>query len=479
MNVREFGARGDGKVIETKSLQRTIDACANAGGGKVVFPAGRYLTGTLFLRSGVTLLLEKDALLSASINLSDYPRMIPAVRSYTDNYTERSLIYAENLDRIGIEGEGALDGNGRLLSGPAKWRPYLLRFINCRGVTVKGITLRNSAMWAQHYLACDDVRIEGITVRNRCNINNDGLDIDGCHRVIISHCDISSEDDAIVLKSTLDRQCRNVDISDCRLSSDNNALKLGTESTGGFANIRMTRCDIYDTRNSGVALETVDGGTLENVEVSDLTMRNVASPIFVRLGNRARPYQAGLPKPPIGVLRRVHISNIVATGANRIGCSLHGLPGHPVEDIALENIRITCEGGGCEVLAKVPELPAKYPEHSMFGALPAYGFYCRHVVGLQFRNVEIDFAKKDARPGLVCEDVAHLDIAAWKGLTLLTMRLTQVEKATLDGAPVEQTVSAKASLAGTSTAKTGSFPAFASLDFAQRLLAMLGLRKME
>ena len=483
-NVRDFGVKGKGKGIETKALQHAIDACAAVGGGKVVFPAGTYLTGTLFLKSGVTLYLEKDALLSASINLSDYPRTIPALRSYADNYTERSLIYAENLERVGIEGEGAIDGHGRLLSGPAKWRPYLLRFVACRGVTVKGVTLRNSAMWAQHYLACDDVCLEGVTVRNRCNINNDGMDIDSCHYVNISRCDISSEDDAIVLKSTLNRQCRDVKITECRLSSDNNALKLGTESMGGFANIRMSRCEIYETRNSGVALETVDGGVLENVEISDLNMRAVASPIFIRLGNRGLA-QASLPKPGIGVLRRVRISNVVATGANRIGCSIHGLPGHPVEDVSLENIRITCEGGGREMLAQVPEFPAKYPEHSMFGVLPAYGFYCRHVTGLRFHNVEIDFVKKEQRPALVCEDVANLELAAWKGLKHPNLRLKQVAKAVLDGSPVSEAVAQASAPAAPGAAVAKEIPktrkvfGVVPVDLGERVLAMFGLRKAE
>lgn len=413
-NVRNYGAKGNGAVWETKSLQAAINACAQSGGGKVYLPAGTYLTGTLFLKSGVTLFLAKGAVLSASVSLSDYPRLTPALRSYTDHYVERSLIYGEGLQDVGIEGEGVIDGHGSLLQGPQKWRPYLLRLVSCRGVTVKGITLKNSAMWAQHYLACDNVTIEGITVRNRCNLNNDGLDIDACHGVRISKCDISSEDDSIVLKSTLRRNCQDVEVTDCRLSSDNNALKLGTESIGGFKNIRLSHCEIYKTHNSGLAVEMVDGGVLDGVEVSDLKMDDVEGPIFIRLGNRGLSEGA---KPGVGALRNVRIRNVAASGASRIGCSITGLPGHPAENITLENIHLTCNGGSrAGTFAQtVRELPAKYPEYSMFGVLPAYGFFCRHVSGLRFTNVEVDFTRQDERPGLSCEDVSGLELAGWKG----------------------------------------------------------------
>ncbi|MHB1033606.1 MAG: glycoside hydrolase family 28 protein [Pirellulales bacterium] len=415
-SVRDSGAVGNGTQLDTQAIQKAIDACARAGGGTVHFPAGRYLSGTLFLKSLVTLHLDAGATLLGSPKLSDYPVTVPAVRSYTDHYTVRSLIYGANLERIAIEGRGVIDGQGAAFHGEYKVRPYLIRLIGCRDVAVRDITLVDSPMWVQHYLACDGILIDGIRVASTCNGNNDGIDIDGCQRVRIAKCDIRSGDDAIVLKSTLDRPCRDVAVTNCVLSSLCNAFKLGTESNGGFQDITLSNCTIYDTHLAGIALELVDGGTLERVNVSNVTMRNARGVIFVRLGNRARPFKPGMAPPGVGRLRQVRISNVQADGADGVGCSITGLADHPVEDVALENISITFRGGGDpeRVSREVPELADAYPEYSMFGTLPAYGFYCRHVRGLELSRVRVSVAQPDARPSLVCHDVSALEIFAWR-----------------------------------------------------------------
>ena len=437
--VRNYGARGDGARLETQALQAAIDACASAGGGTVHFPAGTYLSGTLILKSGVALHLESGATLLGSRELKDYPSTVPAIRSYTDNYTERSLIYAEDQQNISIEGRGTIDGQGAAFKGEYKVRPYLLRIINCRDVAVRDVTIKDSPMWVQHYLACDGVLIDGITVRSRCNGNNDGIDIDGCERVRIANCDVSSGDDAIVLKSTLDRPCKNVVVTNCVLSSACNAFKLGTESNGGFANIALSNCTIYDTGLAGLALELVDGGTLERVTISNVAMHNVNGALFIRLGNRARPFKEGMAKPSQGRLRGVHISHVHAIGANKTGCSITGLPGASAEDISLSDIRIAFAGGGSDEDARkpVPELPEKYPEYSMFGVLPAYGFFCRHVRGLHLSEVRLDCARPDERPSLICEDVEDLGLFGWQGTTASkanpAIRLSEVKDALIHG----------------------------------------------
>jgi polygalacturonase len=267
-------------------------------------------------------------------------------------------------------------------------------------------------MWVQHYLACDDVRIEGIRVRSLANQNNDGIDIDGCHRVRIAACDIQSGDDAVVLKSTSDRLCRDVLIGQCILSSRCNALKLGTETNGGFENIVIQGCTLYDTRLSGIALECVDGGRLDRVVVSDIVMRDVQCPLFIRLGDRARPFVEGGARPGVGSLRDVLIRGVLATGAGSTGCAIAGLPGHPAERITLREIDIAGAGGGTHEQAQrtIPEEPSKYPEHSMFGILPAHGFYCRHVRGLRIEGVRLAPVAPDLRPAIICDDVENLDI---------------------------------------------------------------------
>jgi polygalacturonase len=406
-DVRNYGAKPDGKTLCTASIQKAIDACSQSGGGTVYLPPGTFLSGTIYFKSGVTLRLAAGCTLLGSKNLKDYPPTVQAFRSYTDNYTDKSLIYGENIENIAITGFGTIDGQGASFEGPYKVRPYMIRIIQCRNVTVKDVTINDSPMWVQHYLACDNVRITGITVRSLVNHNNDGIDIDSCSRVVISECNINSGDDAIVLKSTSARICRDVVISNCILSSRCNALKMGTESNGGFQNITITGCSIYDTRLAGVALEIVDGGIMDRVVVSNITMNKIGAPIFMRLGNRARPFKADMETPGIGVMRNITISNIEATGANPTGCAISGLPEAKIENVTLSNLRLSFEGSGTKADAKrdIPEKSAAYPEYSMFGKLSAYGLYCRHVKGLKLFNVQLQLEKPDQRHAVILEDV--------------------------------------------------------------------------
>jgi polygalacturonase len=415
--VRAFGARGDGAAKDTAAIQKAIDAAAERG-GTVYFAAGAYLSGTLILKSAVALHLDSGAVLLGSTDIADYPNLIPRYRSYTDNYVKQSLLYGEDVHDVAITGRGAIDGQGAAFkSRTYENRPYVLRLITSRDILVENVTMRNSPMWMQHYLACDNVVIRGITVHDRVNANNDMIDIDCCRNVRISDCFGESDDDAITLKSTADRATENVAITNCVVSSTCNGIKMGTESNGGFKNITISNCTVFNTRLAGLALEMVDGGALEGIAVSNLTMRNVGTPIFLRLGNRARPFQEGN-RPGMGTFRDVVISNVVAEGAGRVASSITGLPGHPVRDVTLSNIRIVTAGGGTEEDAarEVPEKPEAYPEHRMFGALPAYGFYCRHVEGLRMENIDVRCEKEDRRPALVCDDVKALDLAAFRGL---------------------------------------------------------------
>jgi len=438
-DIRDYGAKGDGKTMDTGAIQKAIDTCSKAGGGTVYMPPGTFLSGTIYFKTGVTLRLAAGCTLKGSKNLDDYPQTIPAFRSYTDNYTEKSLIYAENVERVAITGSGVIDGQGASFEGPYKVRPYMIRVIQCRHVTIKDVTIINSPMWVQHYLACDDVRITGITVHSLVNHNNDGIDIDSCRRVVISDCNITSGDDAIVLKSTSGRICSEVTVSNCVLSTRCNALKMGTESNGGFKNIVITGCSIYDTRLSGIALETVDGGAMDRIVVSNITMDKVGAPIFVRLGNRARPFKQDMDKPGMGTMRNITISNIEATGANPTGCAISGLPGAAIENLTLSNIRLSFAGGGtnADAARAIPENAEGYPEYAMFGKLSAYGFFCRHVKGLKLLNVQLQLAEADRRHAVVLEDVEDglidcLDAESSPGAAEV-MRITDVKNVFVRG----------------------------------------------
>ncbi len=445
-DVRQYGAAGNGQTLDTDAIQAAVDACAEAEGGSVYFPAGRYLSGTIRLRSHVTLHLATGAVLLGSTHLDDYPILQPALASWTDRYCCRALIWGEDLEDIAIVGRGTIDGQGAHFrgnqpSGPElekileSWdsttryrpkpryvnRPYVIRLITCRDIRVEGITLRNSPMWMQHYLNCDALVVRGITVYNHCGENNDMIDIDGCHDVVISDCYGDTDDDALTFKSTTDRLTENVVVTNCVLSSHVNTIKMGTESHGGFRNIAISNCVIRPSRDrdamagqnegfAGIALEMVDGGTLDGVTISNITMTGQTVPIFLRLGDRGRSYRKGVPRPPAGTLRNVAINNVVATGVGKVGCSITGLPGHRVEHVSIANVRIDFAGGETAQVAPadVPEQPDKYPDCTMFGTLPAYGFYVRHVEGLVLRDIDLTYAQADARPALVCDDVHDL-----------------------------------------------------------------------
>jgi hypothetical protein len=415
-NVRDFGASGNGSRVETSLLQAAIDACANAGGGVVYFPAGTYLSGTLHFRNGVTLHLAEGSKLLGSPNLGDYPVITPEYRSYTDNYSDKSLLYGEKVERIGITGRGVIDGQGAAFPrSDYKTRPYLLRLVQCRDVSVSDLTFQNSPMWVQHYLACEDVTIRGVKVRDRdpcCTSNHDGIDIDSCQRVRVSDCDIAAEDDGLCLKSTSALPCRDVVITNCVITSRHNAIKFGTESVGGFENITISNISIHDTRMAGLALEIVDGGLMDRVTISNIVMRETGCPIFIRLGDRGRPAQEGQPRPGVGRLRNVVISNVQATGADGIGCSVTGIPARAVENVTLENVSVSFRGGGTREAAQrvIPEQENQYPEYWMFGVLSAYGLYCRHVRGLTLRNFHLTYDQPEMRPALVCDDVTNLNL---------------------------------------------------------------------
>ena len=447
-NVVEFGAIGDGETLNTHAIQAAVNVCSKNGGGTVYFPPGTYLSGTIYLKDYVTLNLSSGAILLGSDQVDDFPLNTCDFPSYSDKYVGRALIWGEGLKSIGITGNGIIDGQGATyrdnLPDESEWdklvavyddrtryqpearyinRPYIIRLISCREVLVEGISLRNSPMWMQHYLNCDFVTIQNITVYNHGSYNNDMIDIDCCRNLVISNCFGDSDDDGITIKSTGGVPTENVTISNCVISSFCNAIKMGTESSGGFKNITITNCVIrpssepdliYGRREglAGSALEIVDGGALDGITISNIAISGTTAPIFMRLGNRARKHRPNIVPPQAGTFRNVLISNIVASGAGSTGCSITGIPGHLIENVSLSNIKISFIGGGPKQLVKqeVPEHVEKYPESTMFGTLPAYGFFCRHVDGLTFRDIDITYNEPEYRPAFICDDVHNLKL---------------------------------------------------------------------
>jgi len=421
-NPEEFGAIPDGKTLCTTAMQEAIDQCAKGGGGIVRLKGGQYLTGTIFLESNIQLEISEGSTLLGSTELKEYPKKTSKYRSYTDNYVERSLVYGEDLNNISITGKGTIDFQGSAFEGQYKKRPYGIRFITCKNVLVEDISMKNSAMWMQHYLACDSVVIRGIEVWNHGNKNNDGIDIDGCHHVIIEDCVIDSDDDGICLKSTSERLCEDVIIRNCTVGSHCNAIKCGTESTGGFKDITIQDCRIIPSEQeeviygkaiglAGIALEIVDGGRMENVNISGIHITGTSAPVFIRLGDRGRLYKKGQKKPGVGSIQNVSFSEIVSVSSRNMGCMIAGISDHPIKNLTFTNIKLSFEGGGLaeDGTRQFGEKPTEYPECTMFAErLPAYGFYFWHVNGLILKNVELITEKTDQRNAILFEEVTNI-----------------------------------------------------------------------
>jgi len=423
-DIRDFNAKPGGESLCTKAIQNAIDKCAENGGGTVYLPPGKWLTGTVYLQSNVTISLDTGCTLLGSKNKADYA----TIRKLADGgeFSYWAVIAGKGLENIAIRGRGVIDGQGanfRYKDGP---RPKNIYLEDCRDVLIEGVRLRAAGCWMQHYRNCDRLTIRDIAVFNHVAYNNDGLNIDSSRDVTITGCNIDSDDDAIVIKSLSTKPCENIVISDCIVSSHCNAIKMGTESGGGFQNITITNCTISSPRYSkvtygkqrglaGLALEIVDGGTLDRIAISNITIKGVTVPIFMRLGNRARIYEKDKPKPPVGKFRNVVVSNVIATDCSPIGCSITGLPGHPIENIQITNVNLGFDGGGTKEDAaarKIPEIPTKYPESTMFGTLPAYGFYCRHVKNLKFQNLHLATSAPDFRHAMAFDDVQNAAIDA-------------------------------------------------------------------
>lgn len=451
-DICDYGAVGDGMTLNTNAINRAVEEVAAAGGGTVVVPAGRYRTGTIWLKSNVVLNLSPGSVLIGSTDLRDYPEQpAPApddtveFRRILHMYPQRleygrySLISAVGQENVGVTGEGIIDGSGDhpnfskaemrkagLSREEAHFRrPYGLSFVRCTNVTVKGVTLRNQAFWCQSYLDCDGVLVDGVRVDSLVHDrNNDGIDIDGCRKVRVQNCWLDAGDDAICLKSSF-RTCEDVVITNNVCSSLANGVKMGTASVGGFRNIAISNLVLRRVAAAGIALEVVDGGTLDGVVISNVVMREVGAAIFIRLGDRGRQWMRPDDRT-VGALRNVSIENIIAHiftpyDGRPLASSISGLVERPVENIRLSGVKLVLQREHsrevAREIARTPVLEAEtdYPEYSMFGPLPASGFYVRHVRGMVFADVEVSLVASDYRSVLVCDDVEDLRVSGWRG----------------------------------------------------------------
>jgi hypothetical protein len=436
-----FGIRSDGVTLNTRSIQYAVDYIHDRGGGRLVFDVGRYLTGSIHLRSGVGLELKEGAVLLGSLNPFDYDK---------DGYT--ALLLADSQQRISISGKGIIDGRGRevataivalahsgIIRDPLVHdrpnegnRPMLIYFSRCSEVAIKNITLENAASWVETYDQCQQLTIDSIRVDSKAYWNNDGMDIVDCQQVRVTGCFVDAADDGICLKSHDPAAvCSDVLIRDCTIRSSANAIKFGTVSRGGFRRIRIIHNHVYDTYRSALALEAVDGGSIEDVIADSLDAVNTGNALFMRVGSRS-----GDRKSSISGVTVSHWSVRIAAGKADSGYAyegpvedeprnispivLVGLPGEPLTNIHLNDVTVRYPGGGNVHIAdrsltdldSIPELPANYPEFSMFRELPAWGLYIRHARGVDVRNLTLSCVVKDYRVAVVLDDVQQ---ANWEG----------------------------------------------------------------
>ncbi len=489
-DVTSFGAKGDGKTLDTTAINKTIDTAATAGGGTVFFPAGNYLSVSIHLKSNIALYLDHGATIVAAETSENTkydppePNQWDAYQDFGHSHFHNSLIWGENLENVSILGPGMIWGKGLVRRGQQSrtaaqnqalgnapsdprnafgypnprdavepgWGNKSISLKLCRNVIIRDLSILHGGHFAILATGVDNLTIDNLKI----DTNRDGIDVDACKNVRISNCSVNSPfDDAICPKSSYAlgyaRATENVTITNCQVSgydegtflngtykrefrnqngtfSPTGRIKFGTESNGGFKNITVTNC-VFDYCR-GLALEAVDGALLEDVTISNITMRDISnSPFFLRLGNRARG-----PKETtrVGAVRRLIISNIVVYNANpKYASIISGIPGHPIEDVRLSNIRIYYQGGGTKEQAALepPEKEDTYPEPTMFGEMPAYGFFIRHVKALQMNDVEVSYLNEDARPAFVLNDVRGADfyrLRAQRGLNLPTFVLKDV-----------------------------------------------------
>ena len=413
-------------TVGTRAIQQAIDAAAE-NGGIACLENGEYRSGTLVLRSGVCLYIGPGACLKASTDLRDFPEMHAKRLTVQDTSMgmHQSLIFAEDCEHIALCGEGVLDGLGSPDNFPGEetaqgtpGRPFMIRMIDCRDVLVSGLTMKNSPCWMQNYLNCDRLTISGITVRNHANYNNAGMDIDGCRDVLIRRCRVTSGDDALCFKGASMRPLERVLVEDCDFYSACNAVKVGTDTQGDFRDVLSRRCRIgglaedpsglkHACADSGVSLESEDGGTVERFWLEDIEMTRVWSPFFLRLENRGR-VRPGDPAPGPGAIRQVLFEHIRGTGNGPRGSYILGIPEARIRDILFRDIELRQKPYTGEVrpAAEYPEFTGLYPDAHMidgFGPAPAYGLWVRHADGIVLDRYRIIPEGEDTRPGIVME----------------------------------------------------------------------------
>jgi polygalacturonase len=408
-NITQFGAKGDGKTLNTAAIQKAIDACSQKGGGTVIVPEGTWVSGTILLKNNVTLNLNEKAILLGSTNIKDY-KIVDGFKDGRGSSMGYCFIGAVDIKHAGITGPGKIDGNGKLLlekNGRSK-RPFLVRFVRCSNINVTDVHMQGPAAWTMHLFECNNARAENITIKSRGLSNNDGIDIDCCDGIIIKNCDIDSGDDAICFKSTGPKPCRNIEVSDCKLNTNQGAFKIGTESFGDFENINIHNCKVDSTK--GIKLYSVDGAHLKNLTILDIEIKKTTVAVMIRLGSRLKTFRDSDVKKQTGTLEDVNLKRINVDNASQMAVLISGTPGNDIKNVTISDLTVHLTGGGKAEDANtiLAENEADYPEVTMFGKImPAYGVYIRHADQIKLENIILTTLKPDGRPAMISTDLSN------------------------------------------------------------------------
>lgn len=446
-NVRDYGAKGDGKTLDHQAINAAIDSCVAHGGGRVVVPAGTYLCGSIRMKSHVELHLSAGAkILAAPASMKAYDEAEswegPAYQDGGHTYFKNSLIYAIGQEHVSVTGRGMIDGQGLTKKDTEKGGVVnggnigtgdkAIAFKLCRNILIRDVTIYRGGHFAIILTGCELGTVDNVTI----DTNRDGFDIDCCKYLSVSNCKINTpRDDALVLKSSYALKkpviTEHIAITNCVITGyklgsllDGSYIpepvswvcgrfKLGTESNGGYKNISLSNSTFM--YSSGLAFEEVDQGIMENITVSNITMNHVHHyPIYITTGCRNRGPKE---RTTVSTGRDIMISNMVANDVDSLaGIIVTGMPDEPLRNITLSNIQLQFRGGGRAELAKreYREQGKNYPEAKFAKETPAYGLFARHVDGLEVNNVTFRTMKPEYRPAAMLVDVKNESITNLK-----------------------------------------------------------------